>query len=314
MFGADRRVCGMLPGTVHVATFASEEEFAAVAANVDAGWSWVGLSEPRDIDDYISIFPFEPGWSTPCTGCYAHNPNPTAGLPQGTAMGSGGAYCVQASSDLSQRAWQKIPCSSVDPPINVICETEPVGSHVRSCDAGTCVDLVWNYGEKTYVYGGVPVSADAAEQACRALGGRLVVLGSRDEREQLWKELGLGNNVLLRPSTGVWIGLSKSSGAVAGDGGTGDAGNGLPDAASSAGTWTWDDDAAVDIYPSPWGFNRPKTGDPDLSTRAYLYNEQPMASDDTLARNDGPMPTALPYVCELDVVDGGVPSVSNGDP
>jgi hypothetical protein len=30
-----------------------------------------------------------------------------------------------------------------------------------------------------------------------------------------------------------------------------------------------------------------------------LLNEQPAASDDTTARTDGPMPTTLPYVCEV---------------
>jgi hypothetical protein len=163
-----------------------------------------------------------------------------------------------------------------------------------------CFDLVWTYGKKTYVYGFNPLPADAAEQTCRALGGRLIVLRSRDEREQLWKEL--VNQSFVPTPVSVWIGLSKGPVSGVADAGIdGDA----SDAASGGGTasgWIWDDDASADAYPSPWGWGRPHTGE---STRAYLYSEQPAASDNTLARNDGPMPAALPYVCELDVGDGG---------
>jgi hypothetical protein len=301
--GADRGVCGALPGAlpgyVHVATFASEEEFTAVATNVDAGWFWVGLAETKDDDDYVAYgVDFEPGWSTPCTGCYAHNPNPMAGLPLGNVMGSGAAYCVQASSDLHQKAWEKIPCGGLDPGIHVVCEREPVGSYAWQCDAGTCLDVVWTHGKKTYVYGLVPLSADAAEQTCRALGGRLVVLGSRDEREQLSKAIGKVGI----PMSKVWIGLAQPTTTGAAD--SGDAAIGADAGGPTSTDWIWDDDASLDAYPPPWGWARPQTNG-ITSTRAFLTYEEPPQSDDSLARNDAPMLPALPYVCEVPVADAG---------
>jgi hypothetical protein len=301
--GADRQVCGALPGTVHVATFASEDEFRSVAQHVDAGWFWVGLQETSNNNDYTSFAEFEPGWAIPCTGCYVHTTDPTTGLPPGKATGTGGLYCVQASSNLAEQSWRMVPCSGLSPGLSVICEREPVGTQARLCKAGTCIDLVWTLGTKSYVYGVVPLSASDAELTCAVLGGRLVVLGSRDEREQLWKQL----SKLTVVPTALWIGLSQAGAAAPGDGG--------PDGAATAdatatGPWTWDDDAAVSAYPSAWAYARP-TPAANHATRAYLLKEEPPGSDDTLARNDGPMPQMLPYVCEVPA-DAGAPPI--GDP
>jgi hypothetical protein len=294
LYGATRNVCDP-PGTAqpaHVATFASEEEFTAVAPRVNASWFWVGLQEPSNNNDYTSVAQFEPGWLMQCSGCYVHTTDVTMGLPKSGVVGTGGAYCVQASSDLKQRAWQMVPCSGINPGLPVVCEREPVGTQAHPCDAGTCIDLVWTHGTKSYVYGAQSLPADQAEAACRGMGGRLVVLRSRDEREQLWKELGkLTSGV----GVSVWIGLSEVASTV-GDAGTSD---GSPPADGSApGVWVWDDDAGVDAYVSPWGYDSPRTY-ANHSLRAYLLNEQPAASDDTMARNDGPMPPMLPYVCEV---------------
>jgi hypothetical protein len=284
--GADRTVCA-LPGTAHVATFASEEEFRAVAASVDAGWFWVGLSEPMNNNDYVSEAQFEPGWSMQCPGCYVHTADVTMGLPKSTVVGTGGDYCVQASSDLKQNSWQMIPCGGLNPGLPVVCEREPIGSQARACDAGTCIDLVWTHGTKSYVYSAVPLPADQAEAACRSMNGSLVVLRSGDEREQLWKELGkLTSGVPPK----IWIGLSET--VV--DAGASDA---MPADGAGASVWRWDDDASVDAYTSQWGYDQPRTTG-IYSQRAYLMNQQPAASDDTLARTDG-MWTALPYVCEV---------------
>jgi hypothetical protein len=290
--GADRHVCFPLPGTPHVVTFASEDEFRAVAPTVDAGWFWVGLLETMNNNDYISEAQWEPGWVAQCPGCYLHTTDLTAGLPKSNVGGTGGDYCVQGSSDVKQPAWQMLPCSGLNPALPVVCEREPVGSQSRECDAGTCIDLVWTLGTKSYVYVAAPLPANRAESTCRGLGGRLVVLRSRDEREQLWKEL--GKQMPVPPS--VWIGLSETSGGAGADGGFGDA-----SAADAAGAsvWVWDDDASVDAYVSPWGYDQPRTT-ANRSQRAYLMNEQPAASDDTTARNEGPVPEAgLSYVCEV---------------
>jgi hypothetical protein len=281
--GADRRVCGALPGTAHVVTFASEEEFRAVAPGVNTGWFWVGLQEPANNNDYVSLAALEPGWVGPCPGCYVHSADLTMGLPKSTVTGTGADYCVQAASDLGQRSWQMVPCTGLSAGLPVVCEREPVGTQARPCDAGTCFDLVWTLGTKTYVYVAAPSPADEAEAACRGLGGRLVVLRSRDEREQLWKELG---KQMLVPAS-VWIGLSVAGGS---DAGASDA---------SPASWKWDDDASVAAYESPWGYAQPRT-QANRSPRAYLATEQPAASDNTTARNDGlPTPAALPFVCEV---------------
>jgi hypothetical protein len=302
--GAERQVCAVLPGSPHVVTFASEDEFRAVTEHIDAGWFWVGLQETTNNNDYTSLAEFEPGWSTPCTGCYAHTTDPKVGLPAGKATGTGGLYCVQASSDPAEPSWRTVPCTG--PGLRVICEREPVGSQARSCDAGTCVDLLWTHGSKSYVIGLVPLSASDAEEACIDLGGRLVVLRSRDEREQLWKELAK----LTAKPTSLWIGLAQQPAVATDDGGGRDA-SATADAAAATGPWIWDDDAGANAYVSAWAYNRPTTATTH-STRAYLMKEQPPASDDTLARNDGPMPSVLPYVCEL-AVDAGGPA-GNGDP
>jgi hypothetical protein len=286
--GADRNVCAPLSGAPHVATFASEEEFRAVAGGVSAGWFWVGLQEPTNDNDYVSQAELEPGWSMQCSGCYVHTADVTMGLPKSTVVGTGGDYCVQASSDLKQNSWQMVPCGGLNSGLPVVCEREPVGSQARACDAGTCIELVWTQGAKSYVYAAAPLPADQAEAACQGMGGRLVVLRSRDEREQLWKELGKLTAVPVK----VWIGLSEAFI----DGGASDASS--PTDGAVSGGWRWDDDASDDAYVSQWGYDQPKTT-ANHSQRAYLMSEQPAASDDTLARNDGPMPAALPYVCEV---------------
>jgi hypothetical protein len=294
LYGATRTLC-YPPGTAqpaHVATFASEEEFTAVAARVDAGWFWVGLQEPMNNNDYTSVAQFEPGWLAQCTGCYVHTTDVTMGLPKSPVVGTGGYYCVQGSSDLKQRAWQMVPCAGIDPGLPVVCEREPVGTQAHPCEAGTCIDLVWTQGTKSYVYGAEALTADEAEAACRGIGGRLVVLRSRDEREQLWKELGkLTSGV---PGS-VWIGLSEVV-VSGGDAGVSDGSTAADSSAASV--WVWDDDAGVDAYVSPWGYDQPRTT--AHSPRAYLLNEQPQASDDTTARTDPLVaPGTLPYVCEV---------------
>jgi hypothetical protein len=284
ILGAGRGTC--TPAFAHVVTFASEDEFVAVAAQVDAGSFWVGLQESSDSDKYDSIVDYEPGWSTVCSGCYAHNADLKAGLPKGSATGSGGAFCVEALTDLTQASWRAAPCSGLDPGLPVVCEREPVGSQGHVCEggAGICITLVWTRGAKLYVYREVPASAAAAEQACADLGGRLVVLESRDEREQLWHELG---KMTVKPTQGIWVGLSR---VAALDGGLGE--------------WTWDDDAAASSRVSPWGYGQPRTSGPGLTTRAYMLKQEPPLSDDTLARDDAIAGT-LPYVCEIPQGDAG---------
>ena len=262
--------CGV--ANPHVVTFASYEELGAVAVAIDAGAFWVGL-QPDDLQTgYYALAAFEPGWSTTCPGCYARTSDPTQALP-----GDGG-LCVRGFADLS-RSWEEIACADGGYH-RLICEREPTGRQSTLCEAGVCIDLVITSGMKHYVYVRDVASADDAEQHCRSLGGTLVVLQTRDEREQLWKELARLPGV--PTPLAIWIGLSVVDG-------------GSPE----AGPWIWDDDAAADAYPSAWGDLQPF----GRQTRAYLYQNggaTPQLLDDTLGRNDTAKATpTFPYVCQL---------------
>jgi hypothetical protein len=274
-----------------VVTFASDEEFQAVTRQFDAGVFWVGLGPQggQPVGSHYTPIDvsYEPGWSPRCTGCYAftNDPNvPLVPFSDASTGDAGPAGCIVASSD-PQQPWKQYPCSvatvsslRVMPP-RVICEFEPVGKQSRLCDAGVCIELAYTHPVKHYVYQSNSVSADQAERACNAIGGRLVVLQSRDEREQLWREL----SRLPTPPSQVWIGLSQASSVRP----------------FSPSQWKWDDDASVDAYPSPWGDLQPINSIPGtLSLRAFLWHQS--GADDTLAHNDQPS-RALPnpYVCEI---------------
>jgi hypothetical protein len=265
--------CALLGG--HVVTFAGEEEYTFVSGLLDGGAFWVGLNSA--FFKYNGLATFEPGWSTTCSGCFAHTADAAVALPTDDAGPQG---CVEGFADTS-RSWQQYPCTGNDPKrIGLVCEREP-GPFPQSvrCDAGICIDLVWTFGTKRYVYVRTAATGDVADQACRAMGGSLVVLQSRDEREQLWKELSRMPGFSTPPGA-VWMGLSVVGADDAGD----------P-------VWAWADDAAVvdDAHASPWGDRQPKTG-----TRAYLYHssQPPTPVDDTLARTAAAT-TAFPYVCQL---------------
>jgi hypothetical protein len=295
-------LCGqaLAPGG-HVVTFASDDEYRAVTgAFTDAGASpfWVALlAQPGYKDRYGSLVSFEPGWWTDCTGCYAHTADPTAPLQLARANDPM-AFCVQSSTDPKQW-WTAIDCTGVNPVPHVICEREPVGVQSRPCAGGTCIELVWTHGQKSYVYHDTPSSPDEAELACVNAGGRLVVPWSRDEREQLWHELGR----VVVPPAAIWIGLSQGSGAaVASDSGTG-AETGVD--AGDAGPWVWDDGMQEDAHPSPWAGNQPQTTGKGNTTRAYMTHVA-FLSDDTLAHNVAPTSGGqLPFVCELVGADAG---------
>lgn len=260
-------------GGAHVVTFASEDELGAVVGAVDAGSFWVGLTFDPTANGYSSVHSLEPGWDPLCPGCYAHVPDPTQPMP-----GDAG-YCVEGFSDLDA-SWKQFPCTVALPRqrLDVICEREPVGSFQRACMEGgaSCIDLASTAGRKRYVYyrnAAPPEDVDgSAEQTCASLGGTLVVLQSRDEREQLWKAVGA-----TQAQSWLWIGLS------------------LPDGGTD---WVWDDDASADAYPSPWAVRQPR--DPGGS-RAFLFQNggTPPIVDDTLAHNGTGAPADFPFVCQL---------------
>jgi len=260
-------------GNGHVVTFASEEEVAAVTTSLGAPDAfWMGLDPVVGrTNAYTALALYEPGWSPTCHGCFAQAA-PTSPLP-GSPAG-----CVEAFSD-PDASWQQYPCSDAGK-IHVVCEREPsAGPQSQRCDAGTCIDLVWTFPRKHYVYVASPkLGGDDAQSYCAALGGTLVILQSRDEREQLWRELSRMAGVGVPPD--IWIGLSLVDGG-----------------------WTWGDDAGLDAYPSPFGDGQPK----GIGSRAYLVQTlgPPQPLDTTLGHNDVASTTALAFVCELPGVDGG---------
>ena len=265
--------CQAIGVNAHVVTFASQQELAVVVAALSPGNFWVGF-EPDPVSGtnaYTSLALYEPGWSPTCPGCFAHTADARAALP-GAAQG-----CVESLADIDA-SWQQYPCNNTDGgKLHVVCEREPMGVLSQRCDGGVCIDLVWTHAQKRYVYVGSKLVADDAEKQCGALGGTLVVLQSRDEREQLWHELGRMGGT---PGS-IWIGLSR----VGSD-------------------WVWDDDAGLDAYPSPWGDKQP-TGN---ASRAYLLQTlvPPTPLDTTLARNDeNVVSTKLYSVCQVPATDGG---------
>ena len=216
--------CSDLSG--HVVTFASELEFGTVAGwmqKVDAGALWVGLTLVPGLTErqYDSVAPYEPGWAPDCSGCYARSTDPTVALPRLLDVGDDGGPppplpCVVAESDTARYpSWMQSVCTGAEN-VHTLCEREPIGNQWSQCDAGTgvvCIDLVVTRSTKRYeMQMQPPATADGAEQGCQALGGRLVVLQSRDEREQLWRQVGF----LPSPPTKFWIGLSQEPDAGGG--------------------------------------------------------------------------------------------------
>ena len=280
--------CNPALGSGHVVTFASEAEFEAVEQGLHLVHGdppfWVGMMS-SDERSYLSLVGYEPGWAPTCSGCYVHAVDPKVDLPR-YADADGGIssqLCVGASTDGLDPNWRQRPCTNVK--TRVVCEREPIGLQFEPCEAGICGDLVATRGAKRYVLVTQPVTADAAAQSCALIAGRLVVLESRDEREQLWLQLSRAAPQVFR----VWIGLSQS-----------DAG---PEDDSGAPSWVWDDGTRADApgaYASEWGDRMPAI--PGTTSRAYLraYTGE---IDDTLARNDESIAT-MPFVCELPVVHG----------
>ena len=289
--GSLRGANGICAGASHVVTFASEEEFQHALPLLSGGPAfWVGISSSSSSSSSYSEAPFEPSWALGCSGCYAHTPTPDADLPAfpDADVEGGTLDCFVALSDPSQ-PWQQYPCRGLSRQLlDVICELEPVGRQSRPCEAGICIDLVKTHGAKGYVYQANRATPDNASRACIALGGRLVVLQSRDEREQLWREL----SRLTVPPSAVWIGLSQvSPGSYQ----------------APQGTWAWDDRTPAEgagAYPSEWATGQPLRFGRGGTTRAFLYHDNHApAIDDTLARNEPTLTISgtLPYVCEIPV-------------
>lgn len=287
--GSLRAASGVCPGASHVVTFASEGEFQHVLPLLEEGGAfWVGISTSSSSSSPYAEAPFEPSWTVNCSGCYAHDTSPDADLPPfpHAEVEGGTLDCFAALSDSTQ-PWEKYPCRGLSHQLlDVVCELEPVGRQSKPCPSGICIDLVKTYGLKSYVYQQNRAAPEDASHACVALGGRLVVLQSRDEREQLWREL----YRLTVPPSAVWIGLSQlTPGSFQ----------------NPQGSWEWDDGTPAEgpnAYPAEWAIGQPLGFGHGGTTRAFLYHDDHSpAIDDTLARNEPTLTNSgtLPYVCEI---------------
>ncbi len=266
----------------HLVTFASQREvdFVTSALAPDAGY-WVGLLLRADKGGYAPPFEFnEPGWPDPasgkgCPGCFALGADGGAFAPAPADAGTQSLSCLVAQDG----TWRAIPCSN-GTKLRTLCEREPVGDRIYPCGGLLCTTLQLNAGKKRYVVGTGKVSAEEAAEFCRGYkGGSLVMFDSREEREQLVREIAQRFQSGPADVVEFWIGLARPDG----------------------GAWTWDDGTSADdagARPSPWGENQPSGN----GTRAFLRIDD-TSYDTQLARTDedAPPQEGRVFVCQRPV-------------
>jgi hypothetical protein len=247
----------------HVVTFVSDDEFNAVTGALgrsdDAGayFFWVGMRAHQIGDNHYDsvVLPrYEPGWSPDCSGCYARADYDAGDFAHGDA-GIGGD-CVRSRASPSAAVWDKYACVDA-PKLRVICEHEPEEMQLLPAKGLYYFSLRSTYPTKTYVYDPTPTTEAKAEATCVSHKGRLVVLQSRDERDELWDQL------THTTETHVWIGLATSDGG-----------------------WAWGDGTPSDdpdAYPSEWAIGEPSEGG---TRRAYLALTNIRPVDTTLAHTN----------------------------
>jgi hypothetical protein len=271
----------------HVVTFASEDEyrfvhtwFTSVTRPADA-FFWIGLEgNATTAYAYLSTATDEPGFAAPdasvCEGCYGRVPDGGQyfAVPDGGATAPRQFLCVVATR-LAQLPWYQAACSLPTRGPVTVCEREPLGSRASPCDGGRCVDVPRTQGTKRYVLVTTPATASAAASACKAFAaGSLVVFDTREEREQVGREVA---RLLPRdgtPASTFWIGLSSQGGA-----------------------WRWDDGRPAAAVPPVWGDFEPRPG--ASAARAYVELGPPDDYDTSLAHADGDAARARPFVCQL---------------
>lgn len=243
----------------HVVTITSDREAAFVDGLTKAPY-WVGAQFLESVGGYRSEVTTEPGFPADggCAGCYDRRSGATAV--------DGGGDCVLSSDG----GWTLVPCN--DAGAATICEREPQGNRSIFCGGPYCSAIPFTLGKKRYlVYleNAARDAAGAARECARYDGGRLVVFDSREEREQLAREvLALG---VLTPFT-AWIGVVNDGGA-----------------------WAWDDGQPVDDAgrPSPWG-----AAQPSVNTGRAFIRIGTSFIDSQLAQANADDATPRPFICE----------------
>jgi hypothetical protein len=223
----------------HAVTPASDRESAVAAALADGG-HWLGLvvrpglgvGSPYAPD--VAGEPREPGYRRACTGCYAQGAD-DAGALAVHSNDAGTPLCLVAENG----RWLQTACE-VPVAFGTVCEREPVGTRAFFCGGPYCTTLAATAGHKRYVFGPELDEQQAAKFCAAYDEGRLVTFDSREEREQLVREI----VARYGPKNTVWIGLARG-----GDG-----------------SFVWDDDAGIGSRPLPWGADQPGLA----GKRAYL--------------------------------------------
>lgn len=293
----------------HVVTLGSDEERRALLEMGllgplgETGRFWIGLRATSGgpdggVPSFASVAGGEPGWapSSRCPGCYDLGPagpgsGPSAGLLPWPSSPPAGQLCATAGASPTAPTVNTYPCdvrgTEGVPTPSVVCEREPLGSRARYCNGPLCVQVVRTIASrKRYLYVATAVRSDEAVAACDGLGGRLVVLDTREEREQLVLELTRAGVLSAKPA--FWIGLRRSSPGPAGPSERCGGDGGPP-------VFRWEDCAPEGVLrPSVWGDGEPKAKGP---ARAYLsvgggYDSQLAHAEDF---DDG---VELPFVCE----------------
>jgi hypothetical protein len=275
----------------HIVTFASNAEAELVNTQVapDAPTYWVGLSQNAAFGSaYFANQPDEPGYAPPsgaaCTGCFGIGD--TGGI-FASEVEAGTTPCLATSAPAgatsTARTWLQVACDRTDGGAvtrsrTTICEREPIGARAQDCIGGFCFTLARTAGSKRYLAVVAPTDPDTAQQVCSGLdGGSLVTFGSREEREQLAREIRFHYPV---DPEEIYIGLVEDGGS-----------------------WTWDDGVVADVdaastRPSPWGNAQPSTSAAASGARAYMRLATSGAYDTQLAyADDGTKPARI-YVCQ----------------
>mgnify|MGYP005856187603 CR=1 FL=1 len=210
----------------HIVTVASAREAALLG---DAGY-WIGLLRSELVAGaYLSVTRDEPGF--PCPGCFGVGADDAGAFEPLDPDASAQPNCLASVGG----RWAAVDCAG-DGGFAAVCEREPEGQRGQGCGGAICFTLPATAGEKTYVLFASPASADEAASTCAGYeGGRLALLDSSDEREQLAREVaqflpaGPGN------AATFWIGLRRVQ----------------------DGTWAWDDGASEGQRAMPWGVGQP---------------------------------------------------------
>jgi hypothetical protein len=302
--------CQQLGG--HIVTYVDEEEVADVAQFfapvLPSGAAyWVGLSGASAAGPFASESAYEPGWnvSTQCSGCFLHGLTPGSSPPVIDAGADVGASpAILAASRPSNNGVMEVIGQGARE--RVVCEREPPGARSSVCADGAQFCFSVQATSKRYLYHPAATTALAAEAYCRGFldagTGRLVVLESRPEREQVIYELRQLHLLQVQLSqggtaipAGFWIGLSGA--VTTRDGGvTYDAG------AAGALDWVWDDGvrasaSSTGSRPAVWGNHEPPAKT-TLPSRAYIQFVSTYDTGLASTRSNNDESQTFPFVCE----------------